>query len=249
MVFGIVPKLQNKVISSYNWPAPVKSVLASPAGPFTIFFWCPLMKWGIFYANLNDLKKPLETVSTNIQLVLLLSTAVWTRWSLIITPVNYSLAAVNAACCVTAAYQLKRKWSSGQFFDKYQGRKQTCDRFSIKIEKKSSRSSDSINRINIFLFEDELPAALNFFLLQRICNRDYSDRLLTNPKDSLFAYLAASWRFLYQYYATYVVAMAFPHSSQAVSYTHLRAHETDSYLVCRLLLEKKKRSRHSLNLF
>ena len=27
---------------------------------------------------------------------------------------------------------------------------------------------------------------------------------------------------------------------QTVSYTHLRAHETDSYLVCRLLLEKKK---------
>src|SRR5664279_6119431 len=26
----------------------------------------------------------------------------------------------------------------------------------------------------------------------------------------------------------------------AVSYTHLRAHETDSYLVCRLLLEKTK---------
>ena len=29
-------------------------------------------------------------------------------------------------------------------------------------------------------------------------------------------------------------------SNGAVSYTHLRAHETDSYLVCRLLLEKKK---------
>src|SRR5680860_754159 len=28
--------------------------------------------------------------------------------------------------------------------------------------------------------------------------------------------------------------------SDPVSYTHLRAHETDSYLVCRLLLEKKK---------
>ena len=26
-----------------------------------------------------------------------------------------------------------------------------------------------------------------------------------------------------------------------VSYTHLRAHETDSYLVCRLLLEKKNK--------
>ena len=30
-----------------------------------------------------------------------------------------------------------------------------------------------------------------------------------------------------------------------VSYTHLRAHETDSYLVCRLLLEKKKKPRCS----
>ena len=29
----------------------------------------------------------------------------------------------------------------------------------------------------------------------------------------------------------------------AVSYTHLRAHETDSYLVCRLLLEKKKKKK------
>ena len=30
-------------------------------------------------------------------------------------------------------------------------------------------------------------------------------------------------------------------STASVSYTHLRAHETDSYLVCRLLLEKKVR--------
>ena len=29
-----------------------------------------------------------------------------------------------------------------------------------------------------------------------------------------------------------------------VSYTHLRAHETDSYLVCRLLLEKKKNTKN-----
>ena len=30
--------------------------------------------------------------------------------------------------------------------------------------------------------------------------------------------------------------------TQAVSYTHLRAHETPEHLVCRLLLEKKKRT-------
>ena len=35
-------------------------------------------------------------------------------------------------------------------------------------------------------------------------------------------------------FSTYAVPMI------TVSYTHLRAHETDSYLVCRLLLEKKK---------
>ena len=36
--------------------------------------------------------------------------------------------------------------------------------------------------------------------------------------------------------------------STSVSYTHLRAHETDSYLVCRLLLEKKvKNLRRSIN--
>ena len=33
--------------------------------------------------------------------------------------------------------------------------------------------------------------------------------------------------------------------SMPVSYTHLRAHETDSYLVCRLLLEKKKKTKQS----
>ena len=32
-------------------------------------------------------------------------------------------------------------------------------------------------------------------------------------------------------------------SYMTVSYTHLRAHETDSYLVCRLLLEKKKKNK------
>src|SRR5665647_2429869 len=37
-----------------------------------------------------------------------------------------------------------------------------------------------------------------------------------------------------------VVAVSTITRANAVSYTHLRAHETDSYLVCRLLLEKKK---------
>src|SRR5680860_1541510 len=35
------------------------------------------------------------------------------------------------------------------------------------------------------------------------------------------------------------VYLLYFHRIVPVSYTHLRAHETDSYLVCRLLLEKK----------
>ena len=38
-------------------------------------------------------------------------------------------------------------------------------------------------------------------------------------------------------------ATSFIYSVLPVSYTHLRAHETDSYLVCRLLLEKKKKTK------
>src|SRR5665647_3126768 len=38
----------------------------------------------------------------------------------------------------------------------------------------------------------------------------------------------------------FVCRMSDPEDLVPVSYTHLRAHETDSYLVCRLLLEKKK---------
>src|SRR5665647_2724133 len=37
------------------------------------------------------------------------------------------------------------------------------------------------------------------------------------------------------------IAMELLKGKDPVSYTHLRAHETDSYLVCRLLLEKKKK--------
>src|SRR5665811_835261 len=40
--------------------------------------------------------------------------------------------------------------------------------------------------------------------------------------------------------SVYDVAQRLPHAMGAVSYTHLRAHETVLDLVCRLLLEKKK---------
>src|SRR5665811_2538215 len=46
----------------------------------------------------------------------------------------------------------------------------------------------------------------------------------------------------------WVVLIAGSTGSASVSYTHLRAHETVLDLVCRLLLEKKKKSNHSTSL-
>ena len=40
-----------------------------------------------------------------------------------------------------------------------------------------------------------------------------------------------------------------PDISLTVSYTHLRAHETVLDLVCRLLLEKKKKTQDNMNLY
>src|SRR5680860_1847270 len=43
------------------------------------------------------------------------------------------------------------------------------------------------------------------------------------------------------------IVLPYGTGQDAVSYTHLRAHETDSYLVCRLLLEKKKNKKRKTN--
>src|SRR5680860_1684237 len=70
-----------------------------------------------------------------------------------------------------------------------------------------------------------------------------------------FLWRAGSWiSFVVGRYLTFVgiSAACFKTSScfptRPVSYTHLRAHETDSYLVCRLLLEKKKKHKKQQNL-
>jgi hypothetical protein len=82
-------------------------------GPKTIFFWAPLMKWCLVAAGLKDLARPAEKLSVNQNvgehpflpvsiLVSLTSTPtalaatgfIWVRYSLVIYPINYSLAAV-----------------------------------------------------------------------------------------------------------------------------------------------------------
>ncbi|EAR90931.2 hypothetical protein TTHERM_00145360 (macronuclear) [Tetrahymena thermophila SB210] len=113
----IVPLLQKRVLGMYNWSPVARKFLEHPAGPFTIFFWCPMIKWCITFANIKDLKLPTQQINSKQQAAIALSGLIWTRYCFVITPVNYSLAAVNFFMGLSGCYQLFRKWQAGQLLD------------------------------------------------------------------------------------------------------------------------------------
>ncbi|KAF9451297.1 UPF0041-domain-containing protein [Macrolepiota fuliginosa MF-IS2] len=79
-----------------------------PAGPKTVFFWAPLMKWCLVGAGLKDLTRPADKLSVSQNLALAATGFIWVRYSLVITPVNYSLAAVNFFVGLSGLSQLGR---------------------------------------------------------------------------------------------------------------------------------------------
>ncbi|PLW56839.1 hypothetical protein PCANC_01193 [Puccinia coronata f. sp. avenae] len=94
--------------------APAQSKLTSflnhPAGPKTIFFWAPMFKWGLVAAGVKDLSRPAEKLSLSQNIALSATGLIWVRYSFVITPVNYSLASVNAFVAATGLTQLYRIW-------------------------------------------------------------------------------------------------------------------------------------------
>eukprot|EP00245_Coleochaete_scutata_P016028 TRINITY_DN734_c0_g1_i1.p1 TRINITY_DN734_c0_g1~~TRINITY_DN734_c0_g1_i1.p1 ORF type:complete len:111 (-),score=13.26 TRINITY_DN734_c0_g1_i1:530-862(-) len=80
-----------------------------PAGPRTIFFWAPTFKWGISFANIADFQKPPERISLPQQIAVTATGIIWSRYSFVITPVNYNLFSVNVFMAGTGMYQLYRK--------------------------------------------------------------------------------------------------------------------------------------------
>ncbi|KAF6000559.1 hypothetical protein CCYA_CCYA19G4669 [Cyanidiococcus yangmingshanensis] len=87
----------------------LRQFINSPAGPKTIFFWAPAMKWALVIAGLRDINRPVERVSTAQNVALAATGAIWARWSFQIVPKNYSLATVNVFVCATGLYHLARK--------------------------------------------------------------------------------------------------------------------------------------------
>lgn len=69
-----------------------------------------MMKWCLVAAGLKDLGRPAEKLSLPQNAALAATGMIWVRYSLVITPVNYSLAAVNFFVGSTGIAQLYRIW-------------------------------------------------------------------------------------------------------------------------------------------
>ncbi|KAL5523914.1 hypothetical protein ACEPAG_8087 [Sanghuangporus baumii] len=87
-----------------------QSFMNHPAGPKTVFFWAPLMKWCLVAAGVKDYTRPAEKLSVSQNVALAATGFIWVRYSLVITPINYSLAAVNFFVGATGLGQLARIW-------------------------------------------------------------------------------------------------------------------------------------------
>lgn len=95
-------------------PEKLRPLYNHPAGPRTVFFWAPIMKWGLVCAGLADMARPAEKLSTAQSAVLMATGFIWSRYSLVIIPKNWSLFAVNFFVGAAGASQLFRIWRYNQ---------------------------------------------------------------------------------------------------------------------------------------
>lgn len=72
------------------------------------FFWAPLCKWGLVISALKDMARPAELLSVE-QTVAIGSTGfIYSRFSMVIIPKNYTLLSVNVFVAITQSIQLFR---------------------------------------------------------------------------------------------------------------------------------------------
>ncbi|KAJ3211590.1 hypothetical protein HDU82_005517 [Entophlyctis luteolus] len=103
MSAGQTAVAQSAFSKFWNHPAGMYSSYApaySPSG----------MKAGIVLAGINDLRRPVEKLSVQQQIALAATGVIWSRYALVITPVNYNLMSVNIFVGSTGLYQLYRIW-------------------------------------------------------------------------------------------------------------------------------------------
>ncbi|KAF2361864.1 Mitochondrial pyruvate carrier [Trinorchestia longiramus] len=95
-------------------PTRLQPLWDHPAGPKTVFFWAPCVKWGLVIAGLGDLTRPAEKLSFSQSGALAATGLIWSRYSLVIIPRNMNLFAVNTFVASTGCYQLFRIFKYNQ---------------------------------------------------------------------------------------------------------------------------------------
>lgn len=101
------PALQSAVVSANL--GPVSALAGAEAGPFTTHFWAPMSKWFISGASFLDLDRPTDKVSLPQYAALTMTGAFFSRYGLLVTPINYTLTSVNVALFGSSAWHLGRK--------------------------------------------------------------------------------------------------------------------------------------------
>ncbi|KAI8065253.1 mitochondrial pyruvate carrier [Gongronella butleri] len=86
----------------------LQKFINSPAGPKTIHFWAPAMKWALVIAGIGDLARPAERLSLAQNSSLIATGLIWTRYSMVIIPKNWPLFAVNLFVAGTGMMQVSR---------------------------------------------------------------------------------------------------------------------------------------------
>jgi len=87
----------------------VSTVAAADAGPFTVHFWAPMSKWLISGASFLDLHRPTDKISLAQYSALTATGFFFSRYSLLVIPINYTLCSVNIALFGSSAWHLGRK--------------------------------------------------------------------------------------------------------------------------------------------
>jgi hypothetical protein len=95
----------------------VSAVAAADAGPFTVHFWAPMSKWFISGASFMDMYRPTDQISLPQYTALTFTGLFFSRYALLVTPINYTLCSVNIALFGSSAWHLGRKVKA-DFIDK-----------------------------------------------------------------------------------------------------------------------------------
>eukprot|EP00980_Cylindrotheca_fusiformis_P012893 scaffold3211_cov120-Cylindrotheca_fusiformis.AAC.1 len=96
----------------------VSTVAAADAGPFTVHFWAPMSKWFISGASFLELHRPTDQISLPQYTALTFTGFFFSRYALLVTPINYTLCSVNIALFGSSAWHLGRKIKADYIDDK-----------------------------------------------------------------------------------------------------------------------------------